>query len=175
MINLLPEPAIKEVKRHYRLRLTQLSLFMFAGIVVVSIIFLLPSLFAIQSKLSLTQDNLLAAKARPVSKQAQTVEETVQNINKKVKLLNSIERSTGFLEVVQKLLAYKKNNISFSHIELENGRVVLRGKASTRSALLDLLGQIEAEPFFVDVASPISGLIATSSLEFSIDMNLAKP
>ena len=70
------------------------------------------------------------------------------------------------------LLAYQNKDLTFSKLEYSRESVLLVGRSRTREAFLDLNAKIKEDANFEEVTSPISSLIATSSLNFSIRMKV---
>src|SRR3989338_3201592 len=173
MINLLPEEAIDKIKKRYYTKLLSVALFLLSGIIAVSIVFLLPSLFVSKLRLELAKDALAEARSRPVSKQAESLVISAKTINQRIALVSANESETSLGMVIDKILSYKKVGLSFSHFELSGAEVVLKGRARTRDDFLNLSINLKNDTFFSEVASPISNLIATSSLDFSIRMKIA--
>ena len=172
MINLLPEAALGELRSLYRRRLFSFALLCLAALVVVSIVILSPSYLAARSHLGQVEESLAAARARPVSKQAESLAGTVKTLNQRIKIVSAEENELKLQTIVAHILAHKKPGTNFSYIDISDEVVVLRGRASSRAAFLSLSAELKEDELFSEVNSPISSLIATSSLDFSIQMKV---
>lgn len=174
MINLLPEEAFVKLRSDYRKKLLGFGLYLLSVVAAISIVFLVPAYIASTTQLSQVETLLFDARARPVSKQAEALADNVRSINQKVKLVADWSEPTYPSALISNVLGHKKGDISFSYIDLSDGALVLRGRAASRSSFLALMEALKSDNTLSDISSPISNLIATSSLDFSIQMKIVQ-
>jgi Tfp pilus assembly protein PilN len=175
MINLLPEGAISEVRKIYKKRFLAFGLILAILLALISFVFMIPSYIISGSRLAQAEELLAAARARPVSKQAEALAATARTLNERIKIATIEDGRESPVSTLDAILKHKKQGTTFSLISFSDESINLRGRASSRSAFLSLMADLKSDPLFVEVNSPISSLIATSSLDFSIQMTLAKP
>ena len=135
---------------------------------------IIPSILLLNIRISVISHGVSSARARPVSKDADVLVTSVRDINTRVQSLSLAKASPPFGELIDKILGHKTAGISIVHINRSNaGGVNIRGRASTRAVLLEFIKSFEKDTYFIDVTSPISNLISSTDISFSINMKLA--
>ncbi|HEY9583098.1 MAG TPA: hypothetical protein VJK09_02185 [Candidatus Paceibacterota bacterium] len=176
MINLLPKEGRVNLKHLYRGRFAIVVLCFSNFIFLVSVAFLLPSLFSLIAKKQTVVHAIEIAKSRPVSKEASDLGELIKNTNLQVKLLSPVSTSTiPFTEIIDEILLHKGSSVALTQVgEINKGHILLRGNALSRSGLLAFIKDLDLDPMFKEVQSPISNLIANTNIDFSVDLELVQ-
>ncbi|HEY4482808.1 MAG TPA: hypothetical protein VI953_01390 [Candidatus Paceibacterota bacterium] len=173
MINLLPESAKDKIRKVYVLRVVATALFALLVLLVSCDIFLLPSFLILSSKGDATTLALSTARLRPVSKEADTAVAEIEEVNTKIRLITAIGRPFSTGGMLDRILSHKTSNITLSNIDYSSdSKVNLKGVARDREALLTLVKNLQDDPMFAEVGSPISNLIENHDIAFNINMKV---
>ena len=173
MINLLPTRAKDKVRRLYKMRIIVTALSAILALFIVCDIFLFPAYLVLSSKGSATTLALSNARLRPVSKEADTAVMVVADVNSKIKAITSIGRPLSVGGMISRILFDKMSSISLSSFEYtSDSKVTLKGVARDREALLNFIKNLQDDPMFAEVGSPISNLIENHDIPFNISMKV---
>src|SRR3989344_9341223 len=102
MVNLLPNEGIVEMRKIYRRKLFSFVLVLALVVEVSSIVFLLPSYLATRANLAGAKESLLAAQARPVSKQAEAFSGVAKAVNQKIKIVSADDEKSSTSEILSR-------------------------------------------------------------------------
>lgn len=175
MINLIPHSTFLYGRRIYRFRLTVVALILFCVLCILSIGFILPSLLIVQEMRASVSQSLQTAKARPVSHEADEITHKVEEVNLKVRMLIDIPTAPYVTAFLDKILLHKTSGVSITYINLgNNGEITIKGVALKREDLINFSQALSKDINFSNVASPISNLIASENINFTINMDLSK-
>src|SRR3989344_5242796 len=173
MINLVPKDGIAIVRGWYKARLIVVCLILIFTIILSSCVLLLPSIFVLYARQEAALDNLSIARARPVSKEADNLEDLARESNAKIKLLSGEATSSPmFTVVVEHVLSYKTSALNIRYIGRTLDRVTIHGIAKTRTSLLSFIKALEDDSMFGEIVSPISNLISNTDIDFSVDFKI---
>ena len=173
MINLLPEGAASEVKRLYKRRLFGTALIFLFLLVLESIFLQAPTVYIQDQRLSVARADLASALAKPISKQANDASELIKDTNNKLSIFHP-QNQLSYIKIIDKIFSHKISGISLRSFDMnKEGGIKLAGVADTRTNLLTFIKSFERDTYFVGVQSPISNLITTVDIAFSIDFKLS--
>ena len=136
------------------------------------ITFLFPSYLASKTHLTQVRGALAMAQKRPISKQAESMAKLTNSINQRIKIVSAEEHTERFRNILERILSHKQDGIYFIQLDFSGENILLKGRARSRSSFLSFLSGIKNDDAFGELNSPISSLIATSSLDFSIQMKI---
>lgn len=173
MINLLPPESKTRLRSLYRRRLLGIGLGGLLVLLLMSDLFILPPLLLISAKSAAVSLTLSSARRRPVSKEADDTISAIEAVNAKLKLLSGYGQSSALSPMLDRVLSHKSKGISLLRFQYNQpGTLGLDGVAADRQTLLAFIGSLESEPSFVSVSSPISNLIESRDVSFSISLKL---
>src|SRR3989344_103536 len=173
MMNLLPEEAKMLVRRIYHRHLLVVIFGFIVFLVTVSILFTLPSLFLLKIRTNELRGQLAVKEASPISKQATTIMDIVKITNEKISLLETTSKIPQISVFFDNILMKTTAGISLSSIDWDGAEnIAVRGRATTREGLTAFLRLLEADPIFSNITSPISNLISSGDIDFSISFKI---
>lgn len=171
MINICTSNNREIIEATYKKQRVLIYLFSATLALLVAVALIIPSILLLNIRISAISHGISTARVKPVSKDADILVASVKEINTRVKSLSEAKVSAPFGELVDKILAHKTVGISILHIDRSNaGGINLKGRATTRTILLDFIKSIKGDPYFSEVTSPISNLISSTDISFSINM-----
>ncbi|HEY9583307.1 MAG TPA: hypothetical protein VJK09_03335 [Candidatus Paceibacterota bacterium] len=175
MINLLSQEGRIVLRREYHKRIVCVGLAFLVTLESLGILFLSLSAFSVWTRTDAVGQVLKEAEARPVSREADQMTRTVKETNNKIKLLETgTSKHIHFTEIIKIILAQKSPEMSLAYIEMtKDNRIKLRGIALTRASLLNFVRGLNKESVFAEVISPISNLISSTDIDFSVDLILS--
>ena len=180
MVNLLPDEAVSTLRALYYRRLFGATLVAFSFIVTFSIGALLPSTVILLAKSKTTSEQLATALARPLSREADLLTRQIKQTNDKIILLSRMRSAFSFNAIIEHVLSHKHSGIALEMLGQTRSQdkqgttnVSLRGKARNREILLNFVHELAEDPFFAKVESPISNLISSSDIPFTLSLEIA--
>lgn len=174
MITLLPEQAKKGIRNLYRRRVAVTVLFFFAWLVIVCIIFLIPTLIASNEKKMHAQEQLMAVENKTVTTTT-PLRITVASINKKVGLFTTVPSKTVTTHIVDALLVNRSQGITITDIQIKHKEknifdVSLIGVAENRDILGVYAKKIEGIQGFSNVVVPLENYLKGTTLPMTIKL-----
>lgn len=181
MINLLPQEDQNKIRQEHIRRLAATAGFILAFIISVSIILLAPAyiflFFEGQSLKHRLQNFEKSVEKEKIKEQ----ESLLTALNDKVKILSASARKRRVLSDIlkEKILDQKTAALKFDAFLYEEEkdknpeRIYLQGRADSRDDFLAFLENLERDPSFNQVISPINNLFQEKDLDFSIIIELA--
>lgn len=178
MINLLPLPEKKTIRREYYRRLIVLSLKGFLLLAAVAAIPVLPVYLRMNLSENVADARLAALAAGRASSLEREVRASVTDINQKLSIFALKPEWNFSREILQPVLDHRGASIQLNSIFAERtpaGAVAkLRGQAADRDKLLGFRQRLEAVPEFARVDLPISNFVKGRNIEFSLEITLAE-
>lgn len=177
MINLIPNNEKKKMVQNFRLRLVVVFLTSLTVILFVGSVALLPAYFVSSIKKDIASNKLTEQRKSPLPKFNQKALATVQDLNAKFKMLDSVN-SGRFLAteriineiVLKKMPDIKITQISYTNDKLTGKVVSVRGFAPSRESLLSFRFMLENNPGFKNVDLPVSNFIKGTNIQFFLTL-----
>ena len=175
MINFLSEKNKNNVKKEYSFRVFTLFLIIFSLVMVFVSVFLSPAHILSIYRKSVISNQLGMVKESPVSKSSVSLED-VKKINEIVKVISSATvYQKPASDFIKRILNSKNSAITISFISSDfdtnnNMRISLRGFSKTRDGLTKFVKDIKSLNLFSGVDLPISSLVKSSDIDFSINL-----
>lgn len=175
MINLIPSEEKKRIIKDFYLRVVVVFLVVFSISIFILNLILIPALSysSIKKNLSITQ--LEQQKNNPPVEFAFGAENLVENISKKINIINEAQKDKFLVsdKVINKILLKKTPGIKITEINYNNditkGKSLdIRGEATTREALLVFKNTLERDTDFKRVDLPISNFIKSTNIQFNL-------
>jgi hypothetical protein len=177
-MNLLPEEDKKRVRMMYYLRLAFVAMIVVLIVTLIGIIFLIPPFFLVVLKEENLAAQMIAIQQSPAFREGAKIGQTIKDANQSVSQLSGgdgLALSTVFSE----LLSIKKPGIALTgfFITKETAptsaktKITLRGEALTREALISFREALEGHALFSAVELPVSSLIKSRDIPFSLGVS----
>ena len=97
----------------------------------------------------------------------------VKITNEKISLLETTSKIPQISVFFDNILMKTTAGISLSSIDWDGAEnIAVRGRAGTREGLTAFLRLLEADPIFSNITSPISNLISSGDIDFSISLKI---
>jgi hypothetical protein len=180
MINLIPKKEKKKMITDFYFRLAFLLVVLLDFCILVVFFSMLPSYFISSVKYSLISASLKNQKLEPLPLLEQASLVSVQDIDKKLILVENFEKNKFLLsvKVIDAILLKKRSDIKITQILYKNdginGRKInLTGIAPSREVLLLFRQALEDSPSFKDVVLPISNFVKGSDINFFLSLTPA--
>ncbi|MFA6430465.1 MAG: hypothetical protein WC229_01045 [Candidatus Paceibacterota bacterium] len=179
MINFLPEKLKKQVKEEYTFRVVSAFLIVFSLTMVFVLVFLTPSHILSVYRKAVISDQLNMIKSSTLNQTDVSLNE-VKKINEIVKVLSSSsltqKTASGFIKSV---VGVKNSSITISSISVEfdstqNIKIGLKGFSKTRDGLTKFVKDIKDLKLFSSVDLPISSLVKSADVDFTISLVVKK-
>ena len=176
MINLIPNPEKKLMRKNFFFRLATVLFIALACVALIASMALLPSYFISVSKKVSVSKKLEAGRSEPLDALEEKTLSAVNNLDKKLSILEKAEKEKFLVseKIISEIVSEKSPDIKLTEIYFEDDilgkRVGLRGTAPSRERLLYFRLALEENPFFDKVDLPISNFIKGSNIKF--DLNL---
>jgi hypothetical protein len=180
MINLLSLDEKKKIRSDYHLRVFSVCLPIFAVILFVATISLIPAYFFAQS----SNANILkeSQSAEAVSKKIQTAEmkKLVLEANKKILSLVESPTKSGAWDIFNEILTARLPGITITNYEYRKAipgvkkgdgavtSIILQGVAKRREIVQDFSESLRQNKNFVSVDLPISSLVSEANFSYNI-------
>lgn len=181
MINLLPLKEKKKIYQLYFIRLSIVSLFLLLIVLIVGTVLLLPSLFLSVVKERSAAERVLLAREALSLEEGRNVEAIIASVNKKIGILAlapgvSATLNKAFRTIIDRQpeglkitgLLYEKDVLG----DTGRGKIFIRGISSERDALIAFADLLKKESLFSEVDLPVSNLIKSEDIAFSITVFL---
>ncbi|MFH1200950.1 MAG: hypothetical protein V1484_01310 [bacterium] len=177
MINLIPKEEKKKMLKDFYFRLAILFVTMLNFCILIALFSILPSYFISSMKHSLIKANLENQKLEPLPPSGKNSLALVQDINKKLILVENFEKNKFLIstKVINAILLKKRPDIKITQIVYENNeidgrKISLTGIAPSREVLLLFRQALEDSSTFKDVNLPISNFVKGSNINFYLSL-----
>ena len=177
-INLLTREEKKRIRKIYKVRRLQSTVWFLVILILVSVIMLTP-IYLLGESIEL----MVAEKKNELLKEngqvdPDYVEEAIQNVNKKAKSLQSISEYTKVYKLLSDITENKLSGIGITGISFTSGEeqesISLVGKALNRETLLSFRRDLEQKDYSETVDLPISNFAQNVDIDFSIKITLKR-
>lgn len=172
MITLLPEQAKKSIRNLYRRRIIVTELFFFAWLIIVCIIFLIPTLIVSNEKKQHAQERVQALESTTISTTT-PLRITVASINKKVGLFSTTPQKSITTGIIDPMLSSDVAGITITDIQIKQKEkniftVSLAGVAKNREVLGVYAKKLEDIEAFSAVVVPLDNYLKGETLPMTI-------
>ncbi|HBT81820.1 hypothetical protein A3B26_01650 [Candidatus Giovannonibacteria bacterium RIFCSPLOWO2_01_FULL_48_47] len=176
MINLLPYEDKKELELEKRRRFLVVALFGASVIVFLGLILMGPIYLSLAlEKRSFLRELDSASQAEPLQRLAE-VEQEIGKLNSKLLLLDQgAKRGLPVSELLRRALGLAPAGIRIDSLSFSRGKIFLGGQAQKREDLQTFIQALEAASLFRKISSPVSNLLKSVDLKFSLELELAAP
>jgi len=183
MVNLLSLDEKQKVHELYVARLSISSLVFLLLAIGVGIIFLLPSFFLILVEERGATERVVIAREAISRSEGSNAIEIVRSVNKKLStLISGAEKHLALSPFFDTILSKKTKDLKITGFfyrkniedEVEEASVIVRGRAPNRDSLLAFVERLREEPLFIDVYLPITDLVESKDIPFSITVIFAE-
>ena len=173
MINLLPEPERKKLRREYFFRLATVCFTLAAFVLAIGAVSLLPTLFYSDIKVKALKENTSslteAAKREQGGDSGQLLLATTEKLN----VLAADRKNAALEEVFARITAAKPSDTRLTGFAVERQEgdknlLLVRGVAVRRGDLAAFAKALGQEKDFTTVSFPISDLTQNENLDFSL-------
>jgi len=181
MINLISIQKRKKMRKEFFMRFATVVFVMLGVSFFIAAIALLPAYFSANIKLNITKENLKKFQADLLSPEELIVLETVDSLDKKLKLINNSAGSNYIVSerVIDSVILRKTNAIKINRIDYKSAfsgerEILVLGGADSRDSLLDFRIRLERDPNWEKVDLPVSNFVKGSNIKFSLTLIPAK-
>ena len=178
MPNLLPLRQKKELKREYHLRFAAVLLTLFIISCVASITLLLPAYISVSSKKKIIEKEIAEVRQSIELQKGETILALLEEVKSTVKiLLPQSVKATTTAELFSSISAERPagltiHGFSYQHTkEKDTANLTLVGKAQTREDLITFVKELRTDARFSLVDLPISDLVKSKNLSFTITIS----
>lgn len=175
MRNLLLEKDKKTLQKEYFLRVALVSLSFSVFVIIIGIVFLLPSYFisVTKEKAIKNQTEITQASIDIREQSAQTTELLVTQ--EKLKLFSLDANKTLITNIFETVVVAKPKGVQLSRLFLSKHKeqeddLIIEGIALNRETLLSFQKKLEQESFFETVELPISRFASDQDIVFEIQI-----
>ena len=172
----LEEVYIKEVYRAKIARILFAFIALLALVVIVAIIFMFPSYFILLLSKNELARRLQTEQSTVARLQLKDMEDKIKVINNKVKFSESNElKRKSFSKLIGDISNISSGGVRLESFELKKNSdglfvINLHGKADTRDNFLSYVQALKNLPDFSSVNSPISNILPSRAVNFSLDV-----
>lgn len=178
---LLPENEIKALKREYHIRVFIVLIFYISFVVLIGIVFLLPSymLSSIHEK-----DSLSKLESIQKDKKARGIDITLNNLRQSNDILSKLiaeDNQVNFSDSIKKFVEYRPPQIKFNSLQLSNVpgdkslvEIIVQGKSTTRESLLDFKKSLSTNTEILNVEFPLPDLTKSKDVSFAVKFKMRK-
>ncbi len=176
MFNLLPQNIKNRIIKEYSLRRLIVIFAFVLCLQILFVIFIFPTWYVSSSNersLALeTQDlnNYL------VKSDSGKIASTINDINTKIKLLNTTLEYPKVIPIINKLISYKNKDIHiteivFNAVSSMESSINIKGVATDRETLLSFFKSLQNDKTFSKADLPISNFAKDKNIDFSINIS----
>lgn len=184
-MNLLTSESKEKINQEYKSRLVVVFGIFLAVLFGIAVVLLLPSFFLLAFQESHLIRQMETSEQSIVLGQAKKIEQEVKKLKIKTELLHSNREKTEtisplFAEIIKakpkrlsiNFLIFQKKKIKQDEEKKEISQIDLRGRAETRTSLLDFTEKLKSNEYFSKVSSPVSNLLVDKDFDFSLNVYL---
>ena len=131
--------------------------------------------------LLLNRFNTVVEETTLITKNSQSYNTKVVDINKKIKTINQLQGNQVYWSgLFYDLSSNLKNYITFSYLKVDqtDKSIILRGHSKTRDSLLALKNYFDNNKLYSNINFPVTNLLAKDDIDFEIgatvDLNQLK-
>lgn len=181
MINLLPIKEKLDIYKMYFVRRVIIALALLFVTVVVGIIFLLPSFFLVVVKEERLREQARDTIKTISSEDGMNIGDVIASTNTKLDIL-ARDEGTMLSSVLASILEKKGTRIALSDFlfqkDVQDGnqrkKIVVKGESLNRETLISFADRLKRDPLFSLVDLPVSNLVKSKDIPFSITITLAE-
>lgn len=180
MVNLLTISEKKHIAKDYKTRRAVVALFMLSFLIIIAIVFLVPSYFVSVLKYNNNSKQLELEKSRVSSfVQKESTLKIIKSTNSKLDIFESFKPSLiKPYDVIILVIKHKPEGVHLNTILLdknkEEEKITISGVAEDRETLLSFLRLMESEKEFSKVGLPISSFVKGENIVFSMSVVIKK-
>ncbi len=177
MINLLSPQYKIEITRNYYMRLGIVSVLFVIVLVLVAVVFLIPSYIAVSTEEKVKKDELTQL-AQSRDPELDKISASIQSINGKLAVFSEPYVQASFpKEILAPILQIDVPGITiyeffYTVVEPTKKTISIRGDAVSRENLLTFTEQLEKTGLFEKIDVPISNLLRGDNVSFGLDLKL---
>ncbi len=181
MYHLLPLAEKRLLLSEYKTRFLIVSLVALLVLILLGIVFLLPSLFLADAKNQAVNSRIKILKDTVLSKQDSTISTIFESTKSDLKLLTSGQDSLSLRTLLETIINDRISGISirsfsFSRIEADGSILAtIKGVYTERDSLVAFRKSLEREKIFNRVDLPISSLAKSKNADFTIELVASEP
>lgn len=180
MTNLLPPQQIEKNISEYRLRLAGTALAMFAGVLVLAAVLLVPSYLLATHKRTVIENDPIWQNDKDGEMSREKQKEFEGIIKETNTILDTLGRTDAEFhvseDIIEKIVGFKTPSITVSGIFFdavsEGSMLSIKGIATNRQSLVSFTDMLKKDPAFASVDLPISNLVKDRDISFSISIKL---
>lgn len=171
MTNLLPQPALKRVRRERTVRFFIVLFFVLAFVGFATLLMMLPTFLLLNyQKVEAGSDSSLF---RAIKSQRAAAERELTTTRKVVEHLRQENKTKNHSSLIDNLDEIAGNEVTIEQLVFDDkGKLTLNGKATTRASLSSFRNKIEASKLFKKVELPLANLADEVNPEFSMTLTL---
>ncbi len=176
MINLIPPQGHKVVKREYTLRLGAALAFLFAGVLLLLSVALIPTYVLVGAQIEAFEFE--TAQEVGDAEALKNAEKEVRTMKNVLTQMKTTVTSTPMSKVIAEIQANAPKTIIFKNFSINTTKgvvttVQVQGVSPTREALAQLKDALIASPIFEKAEVPISDLARETDLPFTLTVTLS--
>lgn len=174
-LNLLPEKRAKEIKKKSILRFIIWQEIVVIFMVVMFLIMIKGIDVVVNLRLSSLEQQLSSQKLGNNFKEIDKYKSNLQNINKKLFLIEQIQQdSVDWLNVFDYINEATPNNITIKSIRNDNHIVTIMGVATTRDQLILFRNNLNKADCFTEINVPLNDIVLKRNIDFQINFKINK-
>ncbi len=185
MINLLPVSEKQNIAKIYHLRVAAVCMALAAGVLVVSLVAMVPSYLSAKTKYDSADGLSKIAKDQATSASQADMEKVVTSANEKISALQGVSDSDSVRELTTKILAAKGPQVRLTGLSFDLGasvgakgaqsakKISVQGVSQGREDLIAFVDALNTEKQFTSVDLPISNFVKEKNIDFAINITLA--
>ncbi len=180
---LLPEKELRMLKREYRIRLLIFSIFFTSIAVLIGILSLIPAYMLSYTEEKEALDSIESLRKNRKQSGLDVITAELKQSDIILKKINSFGKSVPFSQSVSTVLGNRVPGITLHSFQFLNSintasstmSFTIQGKSGTREALVAFKNKLEADPAVLKVELPVSDLVKSRDISFSIKLSMTIP
>lgn len=173
MVNLLPRSDQRKLRVLYYSRLASACFLVLALLCVAGTLLILPSYMSAKTRALHAERSLDESLLKTNRNAASGVGQSLLVFKERITLLKEYHRQSASAYVLSRILSalpkgVRITSITFTFSGEGKGKVVVLGRADTRTALIEFGKGLENEHSFIGASVPISNLVSDSNIPFSL-------
>ncbi len=186
-MNLLPQADKSAIKQEYYRRLAVVAAVFFLVIILIGMIPLTTAYIVAMYQISNLNKEINFTNQSNLARGTGANEAIIKDVNSKIDLLNAVGKddlgydiSAIYASIIASSTA-KITSLAYDQVQVKKGttkevahRIVVSGVAADRSQLQAFVKVLKSDSRFASVDLPISDLIASSNIDFSITIIMSK-
>lgn len=181
MINLLPQPYLRELRREQLRRVFVVCGLLAIIVAFVNITLLFPPLLFLRFREASIEREIAIANQAPEIQRASGIEQRITELNAHLGAFERNEKATGMpiSQLFEPALLARDHAIAITSLTFlpsdENraaSRLLIRGSAETRNALLRFADRLKTEHRYSSVVLPVENLLRDRDILFSLTVDV---